>query len=119
MVGQSILHYRVLEKIGEGGMGDVYKAEDTRLRRTVAIKMLSEQLSGDDEFRQRFLREAQAVAALEHPNICTIHEINECGGQLFIVMQWIRGETIKDAVADGPMEIARCFSVARQVIAGL
>lgn len=119
MVGKQILHYKILDKIGEGGMGVVYRAEDTRLRRTVAIKMISEQLLDNDRFRERFLREAQAVAALEHPNICTIHEINEFEGQLFIVMQLVRGQTIKDAIGHGPLEIRRSLHLARQMLAGL
>ena len=91
MIGQTISHYRIIEKLGEGGMGVVYRAQDVKLDRTVALKFLSSQALGDGEEKARFLREAQALAALNHPNICMVHEIDEVGGQTFLVMAYIEG----------------------------
>ena len=92
MVGQTISHYEITEKLGEGGMGVVYKAEDTRLKRTVALKFLAARAVGEGEHRARFQREAQAAAALNHPNVCTIHEVDDCDGHLFIAMEFVEGE---------------------------
>jgi serine/threonine protein kinase len=106
MVGKKISHYKVLEKLGEGGMGVVYKAEDTKLKRTVALKFLPPDLTRDSEAKQRFIHEAQTASALEHSNICNIHEIDETeDGQTFIVMAHYEGETLKDKINRGPLNI--------------
>jgi len=120
MIGKVISHYRILEKLGEGGMGVVYKAEDTRLKRIVALKFLPPQLTTDAAAKERFIQEAQAASALEHPNICNIHEINETGdGQLYIVMACYEGLTLKERLASGPLPISLAIDYARQMAAGL
>ena len=102
MIGKTISHYKILEKIGEGGMGMVYKAEDTTLKRTVALKFLSTDLTRDEESKTRFIHEAQAASALDHPNICNIHEIGETEeGQSFIAMACYEGVSLRDRIAGG------------------
>ncbi len=102
LVGKTISHYRITEQVGQGGMGVVYKARDVKLNRTVALKFLPADLTRDAEAVQRFRNEAHAASSLDHPNICTIHEIDETGdGKMFIVMTFYEGETLKDKIEDG------------------
>ena len=119
MIGKFIAHYKILQKLGEGGMGVVYKAEDTKLKRPVALKFLPPDLTRDLQAKKRFLQEAQAAAALDHPNICTIHEINEFEGQMFIVMTYIKGQSLKERIARGPIKVEEALDISTQVAEGL
>ena len=120
LIGQRIGAYRLSSVIGEGGMGVVYKAHDSRLNRTVALKFLNPHLNLDSAAKERFLLEAQAAAALEHSNICTIHEIGETSeGQLFIAMAWYDGETLNEKVRRGPLLVQEAVDIALQMAQGL
>ena len=119
MVGETISHYKVLSELGRGGMGVVYKAQDLKLQRPVALKFLPSNSLGDEEAKARFLREARAAAALQHPNICTIHEIDEADGHTFIVMAYLEGEELRKHIEKGPLSLDRLLDIAIQVARGL
>jgi eukaryotic-like serine/threonine-protein kinase len=115
VVGSTISHYRIARKLGEGGMGVVYEAEDLKLGRRVALKFLSPRLVANDHSRQRFLREARSAAALNHPNICTVYEVDEAEGQLFIAMEYCEGQSLRELRLKGPLDLAVAISIICQV----
>jgi serine/threonine protein kinase len=119
MIGKTISHYKVLEKLGEGGMGEVYLAEDTKLNRKVALKFLPAQYSSDESFKARFKREAQAAAALNHPNIITIHEVSEYKGRPYIAMEYVEGESLKDLTARKELSVHEIMDITLQISNGL
>jgi eukaryotic-like serine/threonine-protein kinase len=119
MIGTTISHYKILDKLGEGGMGVVYKALDTKLNRTVALKFLPQNVTLSETDRKRFIHEAQAASALDHQNICTIHEINETPDrQLFIVMPAYEGTSLDSKIEQGPLPINEAIGIAIQIADG-
>jgi serine/threonine protein kinase len=120
MIGKTISHYKIIEKLGEGGMGVVYKAEDSKLKRQVALKFLPPELTRDTEAKERFVHEARAASALQHTNICTIHAIDETeDGQLFICMDYYKGETLKKKIDQRPLKLDDAIKIAIQIAQGL
>jgi serine/threonine protein kinase/Tfp pilus assembly protein PilF len=119
MIGKKIAHYKILEEVGSGGMGVVYKAEDTKLKRIVALKFVVPRMLRKQEDKERFIREAQTVASLNHPHICTIYHIDEVEDSTFIVMEYVEGQALKEILRDGPMELDRALDLSIQIAAGL
>ena len=119
MIGETISHYKISDKLGEGGMGVVYKAEDTKLHRSVALKFLSPQSLGTEEDKARFVREARAAAALDHPSICTVHEIDEAEGKTFISMAYVDGQSLHEIIKSGPINPDEARNIVIQAGEGL
>jgi len=119
MIGKTISHYKILEKLGEGGMGVVYKAEDTKLERPVALKFLSPSSLGTEEEMIRFIREAKAAAILDHPSICTVYEVDETEDQTFISMAYLDGQSLADRIESGPLDVDEAVNIALRVAEGL
>lgn len=119
MIGKTISHYKIMEKLGDGGRSTVYKAEDVRLQRIVAIKIMSEKLLRNPKARLRFLREAQTVAQLDHPNICAVYEVDAVEGHTFIAMAYVEGQSLSQMTKMGPLDIKEALSIGLQTARGL
>jgi serine/threonine protein kinase len=118
LVGQSLAHFRIVEKLGEGGMGVVYRATDEKLRRSVALKVLPDSFARDEDRRRRFLREARSAAAVTHANIATVHEGGEADGHVFIAMELVEGETLRARLEKG-LSVAESVRIAKEIARGL
>ena len=119
MIGSQVSHYKILEKIGAGGMGEVYLAEDTKLKRRVTLKFLSEELTRDEERKQRFIQEARAAAAVEHPHIAAIYDVDEADGRTFIAMEYVRGGSLRDSIQAKKLTLRKSLELATQIADGL
>ncbi|HLE20323.1 MAG TPA: protein kinase, partial [Vicinamibacteria bacterium] len=115
MIEQSIAHYRITDKIGQGGMGEVYRATDTKLNRDVALKLLPDLFARDPDRMARFSREAQVLASLNHPNIASIHGLEESGGKRALVMELVEGETLQERLKRGPTPLEEALTIAKQI----
>ena len=119
MIGQTISHYKITSKLDEGGMGEVYRAEDTTLKREVAIKILPERFTQDAERLARFRREAQVLASLNHPKVAAIHGLEESDGVRFLVLELVEGETLAEGLSKGPLGVQESLEICRQIAEGL
>ncbi|HLE21009.1 MAG TPA: serine/threonine-protein kinase, partial [Vicinamibacteria bacterium] len=119
MLGSTVSHYKILEKIGEGGMGEVYLAEDTKLKRRVSLKFLPEELTRNDERKQRFVQEARAAAAIQHPHIAAVYDVDEADGRTFIAMEYVPGESLRKTIESGKLDFRRSLELGFQIADGL
>ena len=115
MIGKSLGHYRILEKLGAGGMGVVYRAQDTKLKRMVAVKVLGERMPADETARARLQREARTVSALNHPNICTLYDIGRVNGSPFLAMEYLQGQTLRQRIAARPLKLDEILELGSQI----